>query len=68
MELMTISQVARLLQVSRQQVQTWFTRRAVNGFPDVDALSEQGKLWSKGSVTQWHRTYRPTHGGRPRKS
>ena len=68
MELMTISQVARLLQVSRQQVQTWFARRAVNGFPDVDALSERGKLWSKWSVTQWHRTYRPTHGGRPRKS
>ena len=68
MELMTISQVARLLQVSRQQVQTWFARRAVNGFPDVDLVGDRGKLWSGGKVLDWHRTYRPTRGGRPRKS
>ena len=68
MELMTVSEVAALLQVSRQQVQTWYIRRGTNGFPEPVLLSERGKLWAEASVVQWRRTYRPTHGGRPRKS
>ena len=68
MELMTVSQVAEALQVSRQQVQTWFVRRASNGFPDVDLWDSRGKLWAKERVVKWHRSYRPARGGRPRKS
>jgi hypothetical protein len=47
--------------VTRQQVQTWYARRGLNGFPE-----KVGGLYPLGAVLVWWVGYVPQR-GRPRK-
>ena len=70
MELITMSEIARLLGVSRQQVWAWHDRRKRNGFPEHHDLvhrtmGEPVRVWRRSVVEQWFDSYVPSLGGRP---
>ena len=66
MELMGVTDLSRLLQVSKQQVWTWYCRREVNGFPEQDAFrgAGRGRLWDPEKVKAWKAGYTPQRGRR----
>jgi hypothetical protein len=67
--MMTASELAAELHVSRQQVHAWYMRRARNGFPEPVRRAQWGggyrPLWDLSEVTAWRRDYEPSRGGRP---
>ena len=67
--MMTMSELAAELHVSRQQVGAWHDRRARNGFPEPINRIEYGEgtrpVWDLAAVAAWHRAYEPSRGGRP---
>jgi predicted DNA-binding transcriptional regulator AlpA len=72
MDLMTMSELAAQLGVSRQQVWAWQHRRRRNGFPEPKgrqerAVGRQSQVWSLEDVREWQRDYTPLRGGRPKK-
>lgn len=72
MDLMTMSELAHELGVSRQQVWAWQSRHKRNGFPAsrgerVLTVGRPSRAWSLAEVREWRRTYSPLRGGRPKK-
>lgn len=68
--MMTMSELAAELHVSRQQVWAWYDRRDRNGFPEpvrhvpYGGISQR-PLFDLAAVLDWRRTYTPSRGGRP---
>lgn len=68
--LVTLSQIAHLLGVQRQQVSAWKSRRKNNGFPEPTTDYQRRDrlfdlyLWEE--VQDWHKNYTPAKGGAPR--
>lgn len=60
----TMIEVAQRLDVSRQRVWAWHSRRARNGFPaSVGHEDRHGRsvaVWSWSAVRRWHAAYEPT--------
>ena len=71
--MMTMAQLAEELHVDRRQVYSWYTRRARNGFPEPVGKRPLGTggrtraVWDLAEVKEWHDSYTPSRGGRPRK-
>ena len=70
----TMAELAEALDVSRQQVATWYRRRANNGFPEpksetlLNGYKYVERLWDLDEATSWHQQYAPSKGGRPRQT
>ena len=64
--LITQTEVAERLSVSRGQVHMWDKRRRVNGFPGPVSMMAHGSrmrpLYDWAAVKAWHRTYVPGAG------
>lgn len=67
--MMTASELAAELHVTRQQVDAWHKRRARNGFPAPVRMAKWGggerPVWDLRAVKEWRRDYEPSRGGRP---
>lgn len=71
--MMTMTELSKLLGVSRQQVWAWHDRRARNGFPEHDHLEPRrngpsSRVWDEKKVVAWRESYVPELGGRKRKT
>lgn len=65
-KLVSNGMIAALLGVTRQQVKTWYSRRATNHFPEPVGYGIGGeRLWQWDDVKSWHDSYVPSV-GRPR--
>lgn len=70
-DLMGMADLAKMLEVSRQQVFTWYKRRESNGFPEpkasvtVNKYRYQKGQWDPEEVLAWRDQYAPSKGGRP---
>jgi hypothetical protein len=63
--------VARQLGVSSTQVETWWQRRARNGFPEGHLVQLPGRrtplrVWDPEETWHWRSNYVPSRGGAPR--
>lgn len=67
--LVTQSEIGTVLGVSRGQVHMWDKRRARNSFPQPVTLIPRGHgtrpVYKLSEVLEWHKTYKPSKGGRP---
>lgn len=62
MGLSRITPIAKSLGVTRQQVYTWWSRRAVNGFPESPEKDTRGRrLYDEEAVAKWFDNYRLKH-------
>lgn len=70
--MMTMSELAAELHVSRQQVFSWYQRRDRNGFPEPCGTRPYGghqrRVWHLHEVKGWRDEYVPSRGGRPKSS
>lgn len=68
--MMTMSQLAKELEVDRRQVYAWSHRSERNGFPaPARKIMQRGRMvpvWHLHEVVDWKRSYRPSRGGRPK--
>lgn len=58
--------VSKYLNVTIKQVDTWFSRRARNSFPEplmVNVAGRMRKLWEPDLILEWYSGYRPSGGG-----
>lgn len=69
----SMTDAAKLLGVTRQQISTWHRRKDSNGFPTPVAVSTINDYrykdcqWDPQALLDWHASYVPNKGGRPRK-
>lgn len=70
----SMSQLARRMNVSRNQIWTWHHRRDRNGFPesvgygstrDERGVSTKVQLFDVDAVLEWRASYVPNKGGNP---
>lgn len=63
--LVTATEVADIINTSRQWVYRLYNKRAANGFPDV--VQEEPLRWNEVDIQLWFTHYLPNPGGRPKK-
>ena len=76
-DLVTLTEIAKRLEVTPNQVFMWHCRRERNGFPEAvghhhptgarrtKGIGRPGKVWRWPEVKAWHDIYTPDRGGAP---